>query len=213
MLLYFFKENSLPKEQSVLPTSTVSSLSVSSPPNPLVALPQHVDVSSPIPPVNTKTAISDVATDCVFYCKEHNINDPIEILRYAQNCIVTGKPLNVYTGNEETLNGESNFILINRHDVLATALEEISSIENPRLSLEVSFYGENAQDAGGPRKEFFRLCLKQVMEKYFANGLKEHISEDYKTVGLIMALPVLQNGKIPRFSDELLQEIFICDIP
>ena len=213
MLLYFFKENSLAKEQSVLPTSTASSLSVSSPPNPFMALPQHADVSSPIPPVNTKTAISDVATDCVFYCKEHNINDPIEILRYAQNCIVTGKPLNGYTGNEETLDGESNFILINRQDVLATALEEIRSIENPRLSLEVSFYGENAQDAGGPRREFFRLCLKQMMEKYFANGLKEHISEDYKTVGLIMALSLLQNGKIPRFSEELLQEIFICDIP
>ena len=32
-----------------------------------------------------------------------------------------------------------------------------------------------------------------MMEKYFANGLK-----DYKTVGLIMALSVLQNGKIPN---------------
>ena len=53
MLLYFFKENSLPKEQSVLPISTASSLSVSSSPNSLVALPQ--------------LAISDVATDCVFY--------------------------------------------------------------------------------------------------------------------------------------------------
>ena len=126
---------------------------------------------------------------------------------------MTGKPLNGCIGNEETLDGESNFILINRQDVLATALEEIGSIENPQLSLEVSFYGENAQDAGGPRREFFRLCLQQMMEKYFVNGLKEHISEDYKTVGLIMALSVLQNGKIPSFSEELLQEIFIRDFP
>ena len=52
-----------------------------------------------------------------------------------------------------------------------------------------------------------------MMEKYFVNGLKEHISEDYKTVGLIMALSVLQNGKIPSFSEEVLQEIFVRDFP
>jgi hypothetical protein len=196
-----------------LPTNTVSSLSGSSPPNLVLESAQHVDVLSLTPPVNRKTAISDVAADCVAYCKEHNIFDPIEILQHAQNCIVTGKPLNGYTGDEESLDGESNFILISRQDVLATALDEVSGIENPQLSVEVSFYGENAQDAGGPRREFFRLCLQQIMEKYFDNGLKEHISKDYKTLGLIMALSVLQNGKIPRFSEELLQEIFISDVP
>ncbi len=203
----------LQQRLSILPTNTASSLSGSFPPNPVISSAQPVDVLSPSPPVNIKTAISDVAADCVAYCKEHNICDPVEILRHAQNCIVTGKPLNGYTGDEETLDGESNFILINRQDVLTTALDEVSTIENPQLSLEVSFYGENVQDAGGPRREFFRLCLQQIMEKYFDNGLKERISEDYKTVGLIMALSVLQNGKIPRFSEELLQEIFICDVP
>ena len=134
---------------------------------------------------------------------QHNINDRTEILRYAQKCTVTGKPLNGYTGNVETLDCESNFILINRHDVLATALEKICSIENPQLSLEVSFYRENAQDRrGGGKKKLFRLCPKQIMEKYVDNGLKEHICEDYKTVGLIMALSVLQNGKIHRFSEK-----------
>ncbi|CAB3980212.1 leucine-rich repeat-containing DDB_G0290503 isoform X1 [Paramuricea clavata] len=203
----------LQQQSSILPTNTASLPSGSSPRNPVMIPPQYVDASSSIPPLNRKTTIFDVAADCVTYCKEHNIDDPVEILRYAQNCIVTGKPLNGYTGDEETLDGESNFILINRHDVLATALEEIGSIENPQLTLEVSFYGENAQDAGGPRREFFRLCLQQIMEKYFNNGLREHISEDYKTVGLIMALSILQNGNIPRFPEELLQEIFIRDVP
>ena len=91
--------------------NTASSLSGSSPPNPVETLPQHVDVLSPIPPSNKKPAISDVVADCIFYCKEHNINAPIEILQYSKSCIVTGKQLNWYIGNKETLNGESTFIL------------------------------------------------------------------------------------------------------
>jgi hypothetical protein len=45
--------------------------------------------------------------------------------------------------------------------VLGTAFEEISCIEDVQLSLEVSFYGENAQDAGGPRKQFFGYVYKK----------------------------------------------------
>ena len=49
---------------------------------------------------------------------------------------------------------------------------------------------------------------------HFDNGLKEHLSEDYKTVGIILALSVLQNGNIPRFlTEDQLQEIFIYDVP
>ena len=128
---------------------------------------------------------------------------------------MTGKPLTGYTGGPiETINDRSNFILINRQDVLGTALEEISSVEDFQLSLEVSFYGGNAQDAGGPRREFFRLCLQKIKQKHFDNGLKEHLSEDYKTVGIILALSVLQNGNIPRFlTEDQLQEISIDDVP
>ncbi len=167
-------------------------------------------------PVSTPTEKSSVsqATDhCITYCKEKNITDPVEILRCAQKFLVRGKPLNGFTGDPEELN-ESNFILINRHDVIGTAMEEIGAllVEDVRLTLEVSFYGENAQDAGGPRREFFRLCLQAIKPKYFDSGLKEHLSEDYKIVGLIMALSVLQNGKIPRFlTEDQLQEIFMAE--
>lgn len=191
------------------------SLAGNSPSTPVISPPQPADMSPPIQPPNTKTAISSVADECITYCKEHNISNPVEILRVAQGSIVTGKPLNGYAGVPgETFNDKSSFILINRQDVLGTALEEVSSIEDPQLSLEVSFYGENAQDAGGPRREFFRLCLQDIKQKYFDNGLKEHLSEDYKTVGLIMALSILQNGNIPRFlTEDQLQEIFISDSP
>jgi hypothetical protein len=124
---------------------------------------------------------------------------------------VKGKPLNGYTGAAgEFSDDRSSFILISRHDVLGTAFEEISCIEDVQLSLEVSFYGENAQDAGGPRKEFFRLCLQEIKQKYFDNSIKEHLSEDYKVVGLIMALSILQNGKMPRFlSEDQLKTVFL----
>ncbi len=147
------------------------------------------------------------------YSKSNDITNPVEILRYVQSCVVTGRPLDVQdvTVSPE---GETSYILINRYDVLKTALEEIKSIENPRLTLEVSFYKESAQDNGGPRREFFRICLKEIKAKYFDNGLKAHLAKDYTTVGLIMALSTLQNGAIPRFlNEEDIQALFSPNVP
>jgi hypothetical protein len=157
-----------------------------------------------------KPTVSQATDHCVTYCQQQNISDTVEILRCTQKFLVRGKPLNGYTGAPDEQNDESNFILINRYDVIGTAMDEIAGIEDVQLTLEVSFYGENAQDAGGPRREFFRLCVKDIKRKYFDSGLKEHLSEDYETVGLILALSVLQNGNIPRFlTEDQLQEIFI----
>lgn len=158
--------------------------------------------------LNAKDTVSQAIDECLAYCKEQDISDPVEILRCAQKFIVKGKPLNGYTGAAgEFSDDRSSFILISRHDVLGTAFEEISCIEDVQLSLEVSFYGENAQDAGGPRKEFFRLCLQEIKQKYFDNGIKEHLSEDYKVVGLIMALSILQNGRF--LSEDQLKTVFL----
>ena len=57
-----------------------------------------------------------------------------------------------------SVEGSTNYVLINRFDVLKTAIEEIKSLDDVRLTLQVSFYGERAEDYGGPRKECFRLC-------------------------------------------------------
>ncbi|CAB4037481.1 leucine-rich repeat-containing DDB_G0290503 isoform X1, partial [Paramuricea clavata] len=113
-----------------------------------------------------------------------------------------------------SLEGETSYILINRYDVLKTALEEVKSIENPRVTLEVSFDNETAQDNGGPRREFFRICLNEIKTTYFDNGLKAHLADDYTIVGLIMALSTLQNGAIPRFlNEEDLQALFSPKTP
>ena len=157
------------------------------------------------PNLPVKPTVCQSVSECVTYYKEQNISDPTEILRCAQKFIVKGKSLNGFTGRsiaDELTDDRTSFILISRHNVLGTALEEIPCIEDVQLTLEVSFYGENSQEAGGPRRELFRLCLQEIKKAYFDNGLKEHLSEDYRIIGLIMALSVLQNGKMPRFLDE-----------
>ena len=43
-----------------------------------------------------------------------------------------------------------------------------------------------AEDYGGPRKEFFRLVLNAIKDKYFDKGLRDHLCEDYEPVGIKM---------------------------
>ena len=74
---------------------------------------------------------------------------------------------------DQPLDGETNFVSIDRFNILESAMEEFKDLQNPRLTLEVSFYGEQAYDAGGPRKEFFRLCLKEILQKLLENGLRK----------------------------------------
>lgn len=45
-----------------------------------------------------------------------------------------------------------------------------------------------AEDYGGPRKEFFCMCLKAIKEKYFDDGLLPHLAKAYHTVGVIMGM-------------------------
>ena len=78
-------------------------------------------------------------------------------------------------------------------------MDEVQFLKDSRLTLSVGFYGECAEDYGGPQKEFFRLCLRYIKATYFDNGLKDHLTNDYSTIVLIMALSTLQNGSIPRF--------------
>ena len=123
------------------------------------------------------------------------------MLRCAQKLIVQGRPLDV-NSPDQPLDGETNFVSIYPFNVLESAIEEFKDLQNPRLTLEVSSYGEQAYDAGGPRKEFFRLCLKEIQQKLFENGLRELMAEEYEFAGTIMALSILQNGPTARFIPE-----------
>ncbi|PFX14012.1 hypothetical protein AWC38_SpisGene21869 [Stylophora pistillata] len=153
-----------------------------------------------------KLQMDKLAEEAVAYCQENNISNPSEILRVIQNKFVKGRNLKVQ-GVDEVSQGMAQYNLVDRTSILVTAFEELKDVAltDLRKTLQVDFYGEEAQDLGGPRKEFFRLLLSEIYTTYFEKGLKDHLAEDYLTVGL----SILQNGKMPHFLEEdILQEIF-----
>lgn len=160
-----------------------------------------------------KMTVDEVVKKTVQYCRKNDISNPVEILRCMQLNMVTGRALEVEFAHEEIL-GETNFIMVDRQNLLQTALDEISCLQDFRKTLEVQFYDEEAQDYGGPRKEFFSLVLNGIKSNYFDKGLREHMLHDYKTIGIILGLSILQNGKLPTFlTEEMLQAIFSRILP
>ena len=92
-----------------------------------------------------------------------------------------GRSLDV-TDDATILVGATNFIDVDRDNISETTFDELLSVQDPRKTFQVEFYGELAQDSGRPRKEWIRLC-NQIKTKYFECGLKEHLAEDYYYVG------------------------------
>ena len=85
--------------------------------------------------------VNDLAVKIVDYCTSHNIEDPVEMLRYFQKIMVEGRALGIrdVSRMEE---GDTNFIMVDRYNVLETSFEEVKSLQNIRKTLEVQFYGE-----------------------------------------------------------------------
>jgi len=71
------------------------------------------------------------------------------MLRYLQKKIVFGRPLEV-TNSSQILEGETNFITVDRHNILETTFEALKHVADPRVTFEVQFYGEQGVDSGGP---------------------------------------------------------------
>ncbi|KAK3593468.1 hypothetical protein CHS0354_036992 [Potamilus streckersoni] len=152
--------------------------------------------SSATPSNDTDCPISVIVTKAIEYCRKGNISDLVEILKKLQDVIVTGRPLEV-EDIAVCAEGDTNFILVDIINVLSTGMDEISAITNLTKTLEVQFYNEVAADYGGPRKEFFRLILREIKEKYFDNGLRELLASDYETIGKVFGWQAASN--IPIF--------------
>ena len=129
---------------------------------------------------------------------KQGMSDPVEILRFLQKELLQGRDLDV-TSEYELMEGVTNYICIDRHDIVKTTFTELASIENFYITFEVDFMGEKARDLGGPRKEWIRLMNLAIKEKYFDHGLREHLSDDYFYVGIMMGIALLQNGQLPTF--------------
>ena len=85
----------------------------------------------------------------VRYCQQIDVTDPVELSRVLQSYIVQGCELEPSEASD-LIEGKTNFIYINKMDVLKSAIDEIKIIKDPRITLEVNLYGELAEDMGGP---------------------------------------------------------------
>lgn len=138
-----------------------------------------------------------------------SITDPTEMLKFLQKKIVKGRALEV-TDPSQRLEGETNFITVDRDNILETTFDELKGITDPSITFNVQFYGEHAADRGGPRKEWIRLVNQEIKKKKFDHGMKEHLAEDYFYIGQMAAIALLQNGQVPKyFPEQCLQDIFV----
>ncbi len=167
---------------------------------------------------STTTAVTDKAESSHQICpfdigqiigkvKEANLPSPVEILRFLQQEIVEGRPLEVQRA-DETIEGQSNYITVDREQILETTFSELEYIENFRLTFNVDFMGEECVDLGGPRKEWIQLMNNAIKEKLFDQGLRDFLAKEYYFAGIMIAVAMLQNGQLPAFIEEnVLQEI------
>ena len=77
--------------------------------------------------------------------------------------------------------GETTEIFVSRFDLFETGMEEIlrEGLSDFSLPLEVTFAGENAQDYGGPRREFLGSMMREIRDRLFKEqGATGHILQE-----------------------------------
>ncbi|XP_044181451.1 uncharacterized protein LOC122947060 [Acropora millepora] len=92
-------------------------------------------------PTETLLPVVDMSVDqvvkkTVHYCQTHDVHNPTEILRCFQQNMVTGRDLEV-ENPLESIEGETNFIMVDRSNLLQTAFDEINCLQDYRKTLEV----------------------------------------------------------------------------
>ena len=115
--------------------------------------------------------------------------------------ILTGKALKV-ASSDKISDGETNYITVDRERILGTSFSELQYITNYRLMFHVDFMGEECVDNDGPCREWIRLMNQAIKEKYFDDGLRPLLAQDYFCVGIKIAVALLQNGQLPVFVEE-----------
>ena len=82
-------------------------------------------------------SVEDVIKNTIHYCMEHQVHYPVEILRYYQKEMVIGRSLEVSDVSCFD-DGQTNFLMVDRKNII----EEIKSLSNLWITLEVEFYGK-----------------------------------------------------------------------
>ena len=71
--------------------------------------------------------------------------------------------------DHELCEGVTSDIFVSRFNLFETAMEEIlrDDLTDFSIPLEVTFAGENAQDYGGPRREFLASMMREIRDNLF----------------------------------------------
>ena len=111
-------------------------------------------------------------------------------------------------------------IHIRRPYLLSDALRQFtkSSFDVQKM-LKVRFIGEEAVDAGGPRREFFHLVLKEAFRSSLFQGyplrtipfhnVEAVASNKFYTIGKILATCIVQGGEAPVCFSEAIVDYLI----
>ncbi|CAH3151984.1 unnamed protein product, partial [Porites evermanni] len=96
------------------------------------------DSSIDTPLTMAKMSVDEVVNKTVHIAR-HNVNNPVDILRCFQQNIVTGIDLEVEKAHKPT-EGETNYIMVDRSNLLQSSFDELSCLQDYRKTLEVQFY-------------------------------------------------------------------------
>ncbi|KAK2552423.1 hypothetical protein P5673_026508 [Acropora cervicornis] len=77
------------------------------------------------------------------------------------------------------------------YNIKETAFEEFSDVTDPRVTFEIQVCIKVGVDSVGPRKQWLRLCNRNVKLKNFDNGLQEQLVEDFVFVGQMKVFYIL----------------------
>ena len=109
------------------------------------ANPPSFNLSGEDSSIDTPLTMAEMSVDEVVnktvHIARHNVNNPVDILRCFQQNIVTGRDLEVEKAHEPT-EGETNYIMLDRSNLLQSSFDELSCLQDYRKTLEVQLYDE-----------------------------------------------------------------------
>ena len=108
----------------------------------LIGQDENHDKMAPVHnPADFELNVDELVEAVSKHCIVNEILDPVKILQYFQRQFVRGRELEV-TDITQVCEGLTNYILVDRANILKTSLNEIKEITNLRPTLQVEFYGE-----------------------------------------------------------------------
>ncbi len=109
------------------------------------------DISSDVAQVFKKPPPAFEIRPLIDEIKRESYMDPIEILRSLQKKLHKGRDLHMSSPEDTPAQGSTNYISVDRSRLLESTLVELRYVHDFRITFEVDFMGELAQDFGGTR--------------------------------------------------------------